>query len=80
MAIQFLENLRKKLSSTVDGSWVGQLEAKDALENIARDSGYADCLRRAFEAGATRDAYRSCAKEAGISSKYKEAWGKRGGS
>ena len=74
---EFLKNLRKSLSNVVDGAWVGKIEAKDALEKIARDSGFADCLREAMEAGGdVKSAYAACAKDKGIADAYRKLWGK----
>jgi len=74
---EFLKNLRKKLSGTVDGAWVGQLDAKDALEKIARDTGFASCLREAMEAGGdVKKAYADCAEAAGLAEAYRKLWGK----
>ena len=74
---EFLKNLRKKLSSTVDGAWVGQIESKDALEKAARDSGFATCLKEAMESGGdVKKAYADCAEATGIAEAYRKLWGK----
>jgi len=74
---EFLKNLRKKMSQTVDGAWVGQLDAKDALSKIARDTGFAACLRKAAREGRPiTEAYRECQESAGLAEAYRKAWGK----
>jgi len=74
-----LKELRKTLHSVVDGAWAKpeMLDAKDALEKVARESGMADCLRRLWEEGTVSvEAYRACIREAGIPEAYRKAWGK----
>jgi len=74
-----LKELRKNLHTVVDGAWAKpeMLDAKDALEKIARESGMADCLRRLWDEGTVSvEAYRACVRDAGIPEAYRKAWGK----
>ena len=80
MPVKELEDLRKTLRSTVRGAWAKpeMMDAQDALSKAARDSGFAACLRELMASGsAGRDAYRECAKKAGLAEAYRELWGKK---
>ena len=80
MPVKELEDLRKTLRSTVRGVWAKpeMMDAQDALSKAARDSGFAACLRELMASGsAGRDAYRECAKKAGLAEAYRELWGKK---
>lgn len=77
--ISALQSLRKRLHEAVDGAWAKpeMLDAKDALEKIARETGMADCLRELWEKGEVNvENYRSCVRDKGVPTKYKKAWGK----
>jgi len=75
-----LKQMRKTLSQQVDGAWVGKIEAKDALANIARGA-YEKCLEKcARGTEPITDCYKRCAEEAGLSQKYRGTWGAPQGS
>ena len=70
-----LKQMRKDLSRNVDGAWVGKIEAKDALANIARGA-YEKCLEKcARGTEPITDCYRKCAEEVGLSNQYRSIWG-----
>jgi len=73
---EFFPGLRKKLSSVVDGAWVGQIEAKHTLRKAAEDTGYASCLKDLMLRGvAGRDAYRECQEKTNLAGAYRGIWG-----
>ena len=82
--IAALEKLRKQLHTVVDGAWAREdmLDAKDALEKAARDSGYASCLEICMvdpsKKGATspKECFKICQEEAGLGDLYRKIWGK----
>jgi len=70
-----LAQMRKELSRQVDGAWVGKLEAKDQLANIARGA-YEACLEQcARGTEPITECYKKCAKQVNLSQKYRQAWG-----
>jgi len=73
---EFFPGLRKKLSSVVDGAWVGQIEAKQTLRKGAEDSGFAGCIKALMEEGtAGRESYRKCAEKHNLKGTYRGIWG-----
>jgi len=70
-----LKDMRKDLSRAVDGAWVGKLDEKDTLANIARGA-YEKCLEKcARGTEPITECYRKCAEEVGLSQKFRSAWG-----
>ena len=75
-----LKQMRKELSRQVDGAWVGKLDAKDALANIARGA-YEKCLEEcARGTEPITECYKKCAEKVGLKEKYRSIWGSPSGS
>jgi len=76
MAEAFFRDLRQKLSSTVDGAWVGKIDEKKSLSKIARDTGFAACLKKHMEAGTGgRATFRECQEAAALGDNFRKLWG-----